>query len=55
MAKSTMERNWDSLSKLKEHFEKTGEEKVVGFDGYSLTTKKYVYTLAMGELRKQKS
>ena len=40
-----MDRKWYSLTRLKDHFEKTKEEKVVDFDGVSLTTNKYVYTL----------
>ena len=55
MAKGIIERKWDSLSKLKDYFEKTNEEKVTAFDGLSLTTKKYVYTLALGELSRRKN
>ena len=40
-----MNKKWDSLSKLKDYFDKTKEETVVDFDGVSLTTKKHVYTL----------
>lgn len=50
---SIMERNWNSLSQLRDYFEKTKEEKVVNFDGVSLTTKKHVYTLITPTLHRQ--
>lgn len=49
-AMSTTERTWTSLTQLKRYFEKTGEEKVVEFDGIYLTTKKKVYSLYDGRL-----
>ena len=44
---------WTSLLSLKSYFERTDEETVVDFDGFSLTTDKYVYTLALGTLSKE--
>ena len=44
---------WTSLLSLKSYFEKTDEETVVDFDGFSLTTDKYVYTLALGTLSRR--
>ena len=49
-----MNKNWSSLSKLKEYFEKTKQETVVEFDGMTLTTKKYVYTLITPQLYRTK-
>ena len=54
MADSLMDKNWSSLTKLKDHFEKTKTEKVVDFDGMTLTTKKYVYTLISPQLYRTK-
>jgi len=51
---TVLDKNWQSLSKLKEHFEKTKQEKVVDFDGVSLTTTKYVYTLVTPTLYRTK-
>lgn len=51
---SIMERKWNSLRQLKDYFEKTNEEKVVDYDGASLTTKKYVYTLVTPMLYRDK-
>lgn len=51
---SIMERKWNSLSKLKDHFEKTKEETVIDYDGVSLTTKKHVYTLVTPTLYREK-
>lgn len=48
------DKNWSSLTKLKDHFEKTKTEKVVDFDGMTLTTKKYVYTLVTPTLYRHK-
>jgi hypothetical protein len=54
MSKKLMDKKWDSLAKLKDHFEKTNEETVTDYDGYQLKTKKHRYTLAFGELRKER-
>ena len=47
-------KKWNSLSQLKTHFEREGGEKVVSFDGIELVTGKYRYTLAYGELHREK-
>ncbi len=52
--KSILEKNWNSLSTLKSHFEREGGETVVSFNGFELVTKKYRYTLAHGELHREK-
>jgi len=49
---SIMERSWNSLTQLKEYFEKEKTEKVVSFDGSVLETKGAYYTLAFGKIRK---
>jgi hypothetical protein len=56
MAKKTdpTKKKWNSLSQLKSHFEKDGGEKVVSFDGIELVTGRYRYTLAFGELYREK-
>lgn len=51
---NVMERKWNSLGQLRDYFEKTSEEKVVNYDGVSLTTKKYVYTLVTPTLYRDK-
>jgi len=40
-----LNRKWNSLSDLKDYFEKNKEETVLDFDGLSLTTNKGVYGL----------
>jgi len=46
MASKHLNRKWNSLSDLKDYFEKNKEETVlVDFDGLSLTTNKGVYGL----------
>ena len=52
--KTILDRNWNSLSSLKSHFERAGGETVVSFNGFELVTKKYRYTLAHGELHREK-
>ena len=44
---------WNSLTQLKEHFERTGEEKVIEFNGAELKTAKYIYGLSFGELSRR--
>ena len=51
--KDVMEKNWNCLGTLKSFFETSKQEKVSDFDGYSLTTKKYVYTLYDGQLTRR--
>jgi hypothetical protein len=54
--KDIMDRSWTCLSSLKTFFDASKQEKVVGFDGASLTTKRYIYTLYDGQLtRKERS
>ena len=48
-----LKRKWPSLSALKAFFEKEGVT-VVEFDGFSLHTKKYLYTLVSPDLRMEK-
>lgn len=48
-----MARKWESLSKLRDHFDKTGEEKVVEFNGIQLVTKKHVYGLYADQLSRK--
>lgn len=47
---SIMERSWNSLTQLKEYFEKEKIETVVNFNGEVLETKKAYYRLAFGKL-----
>ena len=47
---SIMERSWNSLTQLKEYFEKEKIETVVNFNGEVLETKKAYYKLAFGKL-----
>lgn len=49
-----LKKKWHSLSSLKAHFEREGSEAVVSFDGIELVTKQHRYTLAFGELHKEK-
>ena len=44
---------WNSLTQLKEHFERTGEEKVIEFNGAELKTTKFTYGLAFGQLSRR--
>lgn len=46
------ERSWNSLTQLKEYFEKEKIEKIVSFNGAVLETKTAYYSLAFGELNK---
>mgnify|MGYP003149643809 FL=1 len=48
-----LKKKWGSLEHLIKHFEKTDEEQVVAYDGFSITTNKYVYTLAFEQLRRK--
>jgi hypothetical protein len=56
MAKTVnlLKKKWNNLSQLKSHFEREGGEKVVSFNGFELVTGKYRYTLAHGELHREK-
>jgi hypothetical protein len=45
-----LERNWNSLSDLKNYLETKTKEKVIKFDGMQLVTNKGIYGLAMKEL-----
>ena len=54
MADKLLDRKWNSLSQLRDYFEKTGEETVVDFNGMQLVTKKYVYTLVSPDLHREK-
>ena len=49
-----LKKKWGNLTQLKLYFECEGDEQVVAFDGFELTTKKYKYTLAHGELHREK-
>jgi len=49
-----LKKKWHSLSSLKAHFEREGSEAVVSFNGIELVTKQHRYTLAFGELHKEK-
>lgn len=49
-----LKKKWNSLSQLKTHFEREGGEKIVSFNGFELVTGKYKYTLAFGELHREK-
>ena len=48
-----MSEEWTSLTSLKNYFEKSNEEEVIDFDGFSLTTNQYIYTLALGRLERK--
>mgnify|MGYP003335035079 CR=1 FL=1 len=48
-----MSEEWTSLTSLKNYFEKSNEEQVIDFDGFSLTTNQYIYTLALGRLERK--
>ena len=48
--KDVMEKSWNCLGTLKTFFETSKQEKVVEYDGATLTTKKYIYTLFDGQL-----
>ena len=49
-----MEKKWSSLSQLRTHFDREGGEKVVSFNGLELVTGKHRYTLAFGQLHREK-
>jgi len=51
--KTILDLKWNNLTQLKEHFERTGEETVVEFNGAELKTKKYIYGLLFGELKRR--
>lgn len=51
---NVLEKKWGNLTQLKSHFDREGGERVVSFDGFELTTGKYKYTLAHGELHREK-
>jgi hypothetical protein len=44
-------KKWNSLTQLKEWLETNTKEKIKSFDGISLVSNKYVYTLAIGKVR----
>lgn len=48
-----MDRDWSNLGQLVTHFKNSGEEKVKDYDGLSVTTTKYRYTLYDGQLFRQ--
>ena len=48
-----LKKRWSSLEQLIKHFEKTDEEQVVAYNGFSVTTDKYIYTLSFGQLRRK--
>jgi len=43
-------KNWNSLTQLKEWLENNTKEKIKDFDGISLKSNKYEYTLALGKV-----
>jgi hypothetical protein len=43
-------KKWNSLTQLKEWLETNTKEKIKSFDGISLVSNKYVYTLAIGKV-----
>ena len=45
-----MDRNWNDLHSFKRFLEDSKAEKVVDYDGLSVTTTKHVYTLFDGQL-----
>ena len=47
---SHLKRKWNSLTDLKDYFEKNKQEKIEFFDGMVLVTNKGTYGLAFGEL-----
>ena len=49
-----LKKRWSSLEHLIKHFEKTDEEQVVAYNGFSVTTAKYIYTLSFGQLRRKR-
>jgi hypothetical protein len=49
-----LDRNWNSLSDLKDYLEKNNLEKVEYFDGLMLRTNKGKYGLAFGKLSFEK-
>lgn len=44
-------RTWGSLTQLKEWLENNTKEKIKHFDGISLRSNKYNYTLAFGKVK----
>ena len=49
-----LKKKWNSLEQLVKHFEKTDEEQVRAYNGFSVTTAKYIYTLSFGQLRRKR-
>jgi hypothetical protein len=56
MVDYTLKTNWDCLASLMKKIEenKKSKEKVISFDGLTLTTNKFTYTLFAGELNRTK-
>jgi hypothetical protein len=56
MVDYTLKTNWDCLASLMKKIEddKKSKEKVISFDGLTLTTNKFTYTLFAGELNREK-
>lgn len=56
MVDYTLKTNWDCLATLTKKIEddKKSKEKVISFDGLTLTTNKFTYTLFAGELNRTK-
>ena len=49
-----LNRNWNSLSDLKEYLQKNHLERIIYFDGLTLKTDKGIYGLAFGRLSFEK-
>tara|TARA_R100000789_G_scaffold55873_1_gene54379 strand:+ start:33 stop:377 length:345 start_codon:yes stop_codon:yes gene_type:complete len=50
-----LKKKWGSLEHLIKHFEKTDTEQVISYNGFSVTTDKYIYTLAFEQLHRRKT
>jgi len=44
-------KSWNSLEQLKEWLENNTKEKIKHYDGMSLRSNKYIYTLAFGKVK----
>jgi len=54
--KSLTNRKWNSLNQVKDYIESNNtSEKVISFDGATLTTNKYIYGLAFGQVSIKKN
>ncbi len=51
--KDIMDREWSNLGQLVTYFNTSREERVKDYDGLSVTTTKYRYTLGFGQLFRQ--